>query len=212
MAKKRVYAYIDGSNFYHLSKSNFKITKVQYHHLVNHLIDADTEELTRIKYYVAPVNQQEKPEMYSTQQKFFDMLKKTPLLDLSLGKLVSRPLNKINIICPNCGIQEAEELQCPSCENKVKLSKTYKTSEKGVDVSLTINLLLDALRDRYDVALILSSDADFCPAIRYIIKELNKEVIYCRFPSPKTNELMQTCSDTRLITREIIEASQINNH
>ena len=212
MAKKRVYAYIDGSNFYHLSKSNFKITKVQYNHLTNYLIDATSEELARIKYYVAPVNQQEKPEMYSAQQKFFDMLRRTPLLDIGLGKLASRPLNKINIVCPDCGIQEAEELQCPSCENKVRLSNTYKTSEKGVDVNLAIHLLLDALKNRYDVALIFSSDADFCPAIRYIIKELGKEVIYCRFPYPKTNELIQTCSDTRVITRNMIEASQVNNH
>jgi uncharacterized LabA/DUF88 family protein len=211
MEKKKVYAYIDGSNFYHLSKSNFKITKLRYDSLVNHLLNKESEELALIRYYVAPVNQQEKPLMYSQQMKFFEMIKKTPSLSLHLGKLVSRPLNKISISCPLCGIQESEELQCPSCENKIKLSDTYKTHEKGVDVSMAIHLILDGLENKYDIALIFSSDADFCPAIKYIIEELNKEIIYCRFPFPKTDELIQTCSETRKITKKIIEESVIKN-
>lgn len=211
MIKKKVYAYIDGSNFYHLSKKNYGISKVQYNHLVNLLVKNDLEELIRIIYFVAPVNQQECPEMYSSQQKFFHMLKKTPLLDLDLGKLVSRPLNNINIRCSKCGIQKAEELQCPSCENKIKLSKTYKTTEKGVDISLAVHLLLDALKEKYDIALLFSSDADFCPAIRYIIKELGKEVIYCRFPTPRTDELIQCCSSVRVIEKEHVENSQVDS-
>lgn len=207
--KKRVYAYFDASNFYHLAKASYGITKVQYNHLANQMIDVSTEELKRIRYFVAPVNQQECPEMYVNQQRFFGFLRKTPLLDITFGKLVSRPLNKINIDCPDCGVQKAEELQCPKCENKVLFSNTYKTSEKGVDVSLAIHLLLDALKDKYDLAILFSSDADFCPSIKYILKELGKEVVYCRFPNPKTNELIQCCSETRIITKEIVTNSTI---
>jgi len=173
------------------------------------MIKTDIEELKRIKYFTAPVNQQECPEIYAGQQRFFNKLRKTPLLDIVLGKLVRRKLNRINIDCPTCNIQKAEELQCPKCDNKVLLSNTYKTSEKGVDVNLAIHLLLDALGDKYDVALLFSSDADFCPAIRYILKELGKEVIYCRFPFLKTSELLQCCSETRVITKEIVESSVV---
>lgn len=209
MTKSRVYAYFDASNFYHLSKQNYGIAKVQYHHLSNQMIKSDTEELKRIKYFVAPVNQHECPAMYAGQQKFFYKLKTTPLLDLFLGKLVSRRLNNININCPTCALQRAEELQCPKCENKVLLSDTFKTYEKGVDVTLAINLLLDAMEDRYDVALLFSSDADFCPAIRYIIKELGKKVMYCRFPSLETGELIQCCSEVRMVTKDVVESSRV---
>jgi len=147
--------------------------------------------------------------MYASQQKFFNKLRATPLLDLVFGKLVSRKLHRININCPTCNLQKAEELQCPKCENKVLLSNTFKTSEKGVDVSLAIDLLLDALKDKYDVALLFSSDADFCPAIKYILKELSKEIIYCRFPFPQTGELIQCCSGVRIITKDIIESSVV---
>ena len=209
MVKKRVYAYIDASNFYHLSKLNYGISKVQYNHLVNFLIDKDSEELIRIRYFVAPVNQQECPDMYAAQQRFFHMLRKTPLLDIELGKLMSRPLNNINIDFADCGIQRSEELQCPSCKRTIRLNNTYKTTEKGVDVSMAIHLLLDALKNKYDVAFLFSSDADFCPSIRHIIRELGKEIIYCRFPNPKTFELIQYCSSCRVIKKEFIENSQV---
>lgn len=209
MVKKRAYAYFDASNFFHLSNTNYGMAKVKFNHLTNQMIDTESEELIRIRYFVAPVNQQECPEMYAGQQKFFGFLRKTPLLDITFGKLVSRSLNKIKVECHNCGIQKAEELLCPECDNKIKLRNTSKTTEKGVDVNLAIHLLLDALKDKYDIALIFSSDADFCPAIKYIIKKLNKEIVYYRFPTPKTNELIQCCSYTRIITREIVQSSMI---
>jgi len=81
-----------------------------------------------------------------------------------------------------------------------------------VDVHLAISLLLDALADKYDVAFLFSGDADFCPSIKYIVKNLNKEVIFCHFPTPKTNELIQCCSESRLITKKMIEKFQVLPH
>lgn len=207
--KKKVYAYYDGSNFYHLIKTNYGITNIYFHHMTSQLLDLNTEELIKIKYFNSPINQEEDPQNYASQQKFFDNLKKTPFLDLFLGRLVKRLLNKINIDCPNCGHQKASVINCPNCEEQIDITKTYKSTEKGVDVKLAINLLLDALNEKYDVALLFSGDADFCPAIRYIIKNLGKEIIFCHFPIPKTDELMQTCSENRLITKEMVEKSQI---
>ncbi|MBU1136153.1 MAG: NYN domain-containing protein [Nanoarchaeota archaeon] len=209
--KKRVYAYYDGSNFYHLLKLNYKITSIFFHHVTNQLMDLENERLIKIKYFNSPVSQQEEPENYKRQLKFFEKLKKTPFLELSLGRLVKRPLNKINIKCQNCGLQKADTINCPKCKNQIKITETYKITEKGIDVQLTISLLLDALNNKYDTALLFSGDADFVPAIKYIIKNLKKEVIFCYFPKPKTNELIQSCSDKRLITKEIIKNSQINS-
>lgn len=208
--KKRVYAYYDGSNFYHLCKNNYGITKIYFHHMTNQLIDLNEEGLVKIKYFNAPVNQLESPSNYASQQRFFSQLRKTPFLDLILGRLVKRKINQINIFCEKCGYQKVKEVNCPLCGKKIDLDKTYKSLEKGVDVGLAINLLLDALNDKYDVALLFSGDADFCPAVRYIIKNLNKEIIFCYFPTPKTDELIQSCSENRLITKEMVEKAQIN--
>jgi len=207
--EKRVYAYYDGSNFYHLLKSNYYITKVYFVKITNKLINSN-EKLIKIKYFNSPVSQQEDPKNYANQLKFFQKLKGSQIIELSLGRLVKRALNKVNVECSECGYQKAEFLNCPKCGKKINITETYKNTEKGVDVQLAISLLLDALNDKYDIALLFSGDADFCPAIKYIINNLKKEIIFCYFPDTKTNELIQTCSDKRLITKEIIEKSQIN--
>ena len=209
--KKRVYAYYDGSNFYHLCKINYGIQGIYFHHMSNQLINLSKENLIKIKYFNAPVNQQEAPTLYSRQQKFFAQIRKTPFLELILGRLVRRQINQININCPNCGKQQVEEVKCPTCDAKIDLKKTHKSIEKGTDVGLAIHLLLDALEDKYDVALLFSGDGDFSPAIKYIIRNLGKEIIFCCFPFPRTNELVQCCSDTRLITKDMVEKSQVSN-
>lgn len=212
MSKKRVFAYYDGSNFYHFLKNNYRLTNIHFHLITNQLINPEKEGLVKIKYFNSPVNQQENPKAYSSQQKFFQKLKQTPLLELSLGRLVSRPLNKINVDCPSgCGHQKADSVKCPQCNNEININKCYKSLEKGVDVKIATEMLLDALDDKYDVALLFSGDADFCPAIKHIVNKLKKEVIFCHFPYPKTNELRQTCSSSRMITEEMVKKSKISD-
>jgi len=209
MAKKRIYAYYDGSNFYHHIKNNYGITNVNFSDMTNQLLDLNKEELLKIKYFNCPVNRQEDPQVYGDQLRFFEKIKKTPLLELLLGRLVKRPLNKMNINCQTCGHQKSDSLKCPMCKREILVSNCFKYTEKGVDVKLAINLLLDALNNRYDTALLFSSDADYVPAVKYIVKNLKKDVIYCHLPAPKTSELMQTCTSHKLITKEIVENSQI---
>ncbi len=212
MAKKRVYAYFDGSNFYHNSKKNYGITSIKYDDFTNRMLNLSDEELVKIRYFNCPVNQQEAPQAYIEQQKFLDIMKKTPFVELSLGNLVPRRLQKININCQQCKHQQADLLLCPKCKKQINIFDCYKSWEKGVDVKLAISMLLDGLMDKYDIALLFSGDSDFCPAVRYIVKQLNKEVVYCCFPKPKTYELIQTCSSYRIITLENIKKSMPTNH
>ncbi|MBI2659274.1 NYN domain-containing protein [Candidatus Woesearchaeota archaeon] len=167
--------------------------------------------MVKIRYFNCPVNQQEDPQAYADQSKFFKNLRQTPFLELHLGKLVKRGLKKIDINCVSCKHQKAEHIICPQCKKQIQIMDCYKSWEKGVDVQLAIYMIIDALTKKYDTALLFSGDADFCPAIRYIVKGLNKEVIYCCFPTPKTSELIQTCSKYQIITKEIILKSMANH-
>lgn len=209
--KKKIFAYFDGSNFYHNCKNNYGMTSIKFDDLCNNMIDLSNEQLAKIRYFNCPVNQQEDPQAYAEQLKFFKNLRQTPFLELHLGKLVKRQLKKINIECIQCKHQKAEHILCPQCKNQIQITDCCKSWEKGVDVQLAIYMIIDALTKKYDTALLFSGDADFCPAIRYIVRALNKEVIYCCFPTPKTNELIQTCSSCRIITREIILKSIVNH-
>ncbi len=56
--------------------------------------------------------------------------------------------------------------------------KTYK--EKGTDVKIAIDLIIGAVDDIYDTAILVSSDTDLIPAIRYI-KYKHKKTEYVGF-------------------------------
>ena len=194
--EQRVYAYFDGSNFYHLLKLNYSLSNIDFSKVSQDMLQKN-EILGKVKYYNSPVNQQEEPEIYSKQLKFFEKIKNSPLLELRLGRLVKRKIGKINIVCPECGLQIAKSVNCPKCGKLINLENISKTSDKGLDVKIAIDLLLDAIDGKYDTALLFSGDADFSPAIEYIINNLKKKIVYCRFPKPKTNELIKVCSSTR---------------
>lgn len=65
--------------------------------------------------------------------------------------------------------------------------------EKGVDVQLAVDLVSMGLKDRYDVAILISGDADFAPAVQ-IVKDEGKHV-FLAYPkiSKAAKKLQQTC-------------------
>ena len=83
MAKERVAVFIDGSNFYHALKQRFKRASLDFARLVRVLVGK--RELVRAYYYNAPYDR--KHPKAREQQQFFDMLRKTPYLELQLGRL-----------------------------------------------------------------------------------------------------------------------------
>jgi uncharacterized LabA/DUF88 family protein len=70
-----------------------------------------------------------------------------------------------------------------------------KKSEKGVDVKLAVDMVVNAYKDNYDIAILVSNDADFIPAIEEI-KALGKQVINVSFPKTKSYHLNKVCSKT----------------
>ncbi|KKR43121.1 MAG: hypothetical protein UU10_C0047G0004 [Parcubacteria group bacterium GW2011_GWF1_40_6] len=55
--------------------------------------------------------------------------------------------------------------------------------EKGVDVKLAIDLVIGAVDNMYDTAIVISSDTDLIPAIKYVCKAKKKNVEYIGFGS-----------------------------
>ncbi|MDD3160023.1 MAG: NYN domain-containing protein [Candidatus ainarchaeum sp.] len=67
--------------------------------------------------------------------------------------------------------------------------------EKGVDVKLVTDLILGAVENKFDIAIIVSNDSDFVPAIKEVQK-LNKKVWNVNFPKRKSYHLNQICNKT----------------
>lgn len=80
----------------------------------------------------------------------------------------------------------------------------HKIREKGVDVQIAIDLIIDAIEDRYDTALIVSSDTDLIPAIRYV-RSRGKAVEYVGFSAKPSLGMTRESTLTVLLLPEDIQ-------
>lgn len=85
--------------------------------------------------------------------------------------------------CPGCH-QHIED--CPHCGAKI-----IRTVEKGIDTAIVTDMITLALEDAWDVAVLVSSDRDFIPAVSYLAKKGHK-VIHAGFP-PRGMDLARAC-------------------
>ena len=84
----------------------------------------------------------------------------------------------------------------------MKQNNAYK--EKGVDVKLAVNLLDMAYQDKYDTAIIVSSDTDLIPSIERC-RGLNKKIEYIGFSHRPSFAMQRYASSSRLLTKNDLE-------
>jgi uncharacterized LabA/DUF88 family protein len=78
------------------------------------------------------------------------------------------------------------------------------TVEKGIDVMLVTDLLQFAWGDRYDVALLVSGDADFAYALQ-AVKNLGKYVEVAYFESNVSKDILDVADDKHLLDRNFFK-------
>ena len=75
-------------------------------------------------------------------------------------------------------------------------------AEKGVDVKLAVDLVTNAFYGKFDVAIVVTNDADFVPAIM-AVQEKGKAVYNVGFPKSKSFHLNRVCDKTIAVERKI---------
>ena len=120
-----------------------------------------------------------------TKRKIIDIFYYTALLDKSVDekkyKEHKKFLDKIKKI-PNFNLRKV-----------VLEDGSVDFAIKGDDIYLATDLIKGAYEDFYDVAIIVSGDADFIPAIKLVQKN-NKKVINAFFPK-SSSYLLRNCCD-----------------
>jgi uncharacterized LabA/DUF88 family protein len=81
--ENRIAIFIDGSNLYHALRTNLKRHDLNFTEFTNKL--CGSRNLFRIYYYNVQQDPVQWPEGYRDQQEFFDILRKTPYLEVRLG-------------------------------------------------------------------------------------------------------------------------------
>ena len=151
---ERVAVYIDGSNFYNYLKDeeiNFpKGVKFQFKEFVDFLVNEQRECIAK-RYYTG----------------IFSNIDNTPKsIGLVLGQ--QKFLSKI----------EDDGFTIKGGKIIKHSDGTFK--EKGTDVKIAVDLILGAINNLYDTAILVSSDTDLIPAVQYI-KYKKKRLEYVGF-------------------------------
>ncbi len=70
--------------------------------------------------------------------------------------------------------------------------------QKEVDVAMACEMVVHALRDNYDVAIVVSGDRDFVPAIQHV-QSAGKRVEVAAFHDSFSAEMMRVCDTYRVL-------------
>ena len=175
----RVCIFIDGSNFYHaLKKANLPVT-VDFGNLSAKLTGPQRRHI-HTYYYNAPLIRPRRDDSrYAEKDK--------------RCRSQQRFFNALRFI-PNLTFKRGWLRRLPDGGQV----------EKGVDVMLATDMLTLAFKDRYDVAILVSSDADYKHAIEAIKFETGKTVELRQVVGSKAYDLITVASVYEPITADII--------
>lgn len=184
MNEKRIAIFIDGGNFHHLVIKKLRISELNFDFEKFVLFLAQEDKIIEKwkRYYVGTVREKEgdkhSKESMSRQTRFFAGLKKENW-QLRTNKLKTR-IEKITV---DPRMQNYEKLKSIDITEIVYERKR----EKGIDVMLATDLIVGAVEDVYDMAIVISSDADLLPAIEWVKKSKNKQIMYVGFSIQSSN-------------------------
>ncbi len=80
--------------------------------------------------------------------------------------------------------------------------------EKGVDVQLAVDLVVGASDNLYDTAIVISSDTDLIPAIKYASNWKKKNIEYVGFTGSPSFGMIRECTTQRLFTAQDLRPFQ----
>ena len=159
--KERVAIFIDGSNFYHSSKKLNVVGRIDFQKLIKELVG--DREFIKAFYYNSPLDISVNPKIYWKQQKFFNILRNIPKVEVILCK-----------------------------QKKVIRNGKTDYEVKGDDTHLVSDLVGEAYENIYDIAIIVSGDEDFISPIERV-RKLGKKIENAWFSSSSSFNLRNSC-------------------
>ena len=153
----KTFLYIDGFNLYY---SAVKDTPLRWLNPVALASAAfPRNRIVSTSYFTAKVTPlPSDPQQPDRQQLYWRALRTLPALAIIQGDFRTRKV-RAKVVSPP--------------PNTIEV---YRTEEKGSDVNLGAHLLLDAFRDRFDAAIVITGDSDLVTPIRMACRELKKPV------------------------------------
>jgi uncharacterized LabA/DUF88 family protein len=198
--------YIDGENFLFkvadilqqskIIKEKSDITKLKLSYIKNETLEM--HKINSVQFYAAKLHQ------YSNSK---SLEKKSGILIESQRRL-KRYLENDGVKFIMSGHVRLQNYVAARKGMREKV--TFK--EKGVDVRLAIDIMVDVCDKKVKTVYLLSSDSDMIPVVREV-RARGAKVVYVGFGTMPNLGLIATCNQTILLQKaDIIEAYKSANH
>lgn len=181
----RTIVYVDGFNLYYGALKNTPHKWLNLEAFFPRLFPKN--DIQAIRYFTARVKPNPgNPDGHLSQQLYLRALATLPSVQIVEGYYLQKT-SRLPLANP------------PATGNR--FAEVIISEEKGSDVNIAAHLLLDAFRDRFDVAIIVSGDSDLATPITMVRQEFSKPVgvLQPYFPMPgrsprRASKLQQVAS------------------
>ena len=186
---EKVEVLIDSGNFYHLmlKKLGYQEVDFDYNKFADFLANGREIIQGGKRFYVGTVRDKqdayESSRAVDNQKILFDGLRKTGW-EIKTSKLRTRAET---IKVDNRFLDFDKLVKCGIREITFE-----KSREKGIDVKITVDLIIGALDKKYDTAILVSSDTDLMAAIQCVRKRFHKKIEYIGFSLTETPKFEAT--------------------
>ncbi|MGI8598635.1 MAG: NYN domain-containing protein [Chitinophagaceae bacterium] len=172
--KERVIAYIDGFNLYFgMREAGFdKCRWLNVKVLVQSLLQAN-QELVGIKYFTSRISNN--PDKQKRQSTYIDALES---IDIKIFY----------------GNYQGSSEECKRCGHIWRTAK-----EKMTDVNIATAIIVDAYKDEYDMAMLITGDSDLTPPIKAVHSLFSTKRVFIAFPPKRHNSSMALVAQGSLI-------------
>lgn len=172
--KERVIAYIDGFNLYFgMREAGFDQCRwLNVKTLVQSLLHAN-QELVGIKYFTSRISNN--PDKQKRQSTYIDALES---IDIKIFY----------------GNYQGGTEECKRCGHIWRTAK-----EKMTDVNIATAVIVDAYKDEYDMAMLITGDSDLTPPIKAVHNLFSTKRVFIAFPPKRHNSSMALIAKGSLI-------------
>lgn len=175
----KTYIYIDGFNLYYglLRKTSYKWLNIEslFSSIVK--IQNPLSEVTRIKYFTAPVKTNFSKHKEKAQQS-----------QNHYHRALNAAISHLEIIGGYFDVDTSTPVvyaEPPDLDNRVE---TWKLEEKQTDVNIALAMYRDASRGEVEQQILVSSDSDLEPALELIKKDFNSIELGLILPRRRNNK------------------------
>jgi uncharacterized LabA/DUF88 family protein len=176
---EKICIHIDGGNFYHLALKKLGLSEKDFDFdKFAQFLAGEKRTIAEMgkRYYVGTVREKEGDERskraMAMQTSLFAKLKVSKW-EIKTSKLRTR----VEEIFIDQRVQDYKKLQ----KLGIKSIKIERLREKGIDVKLATDLIVGAIDNKYDTAIVVSSDGDLIPAIDWVRNRFKKKIEYIGF-------------------------------